>query len=46
MEVWLKTCMLTFKFLLQSRKLIGHEIAACETKHKDVQQKKIKDHLI
>jgi hypothetical protein len=40
--------MLTFKFILQGSKLIGREIDAHETKHKNVQQIKIKvyDHLI
>ena len=42
MEVLLKTCRLTFKFLLKGSKLIGHEICAHETKHKNVQQIKIK----
>ena len=44
----LKKKKLTFKFLLQGSKLIGCETDAHETKHKNVQQIKIKvyDHLV
>jgi hypothetical protein len=41
MEVFLKTCMLTFKFILRGSEVIGHEIDAHETKHMNVQQIKI-----